>query len=65
MTEAGEDAEDANDGAATAWGAARRLQGGSGWGQRILGEGEHRRESVPICVRVALATGEHAHHLAP
>ena len=21
--------------------------------------------SVPICVRVALATGEHAHHLAP
>jgi hypothetical protein len=21
--------------------------------------------SLPICVRVALATGEHAHHLAP
>ena len=51
VTEAGEDAEDADDGAAAAWGASRRLRGGSGWGQRILGEGEHRRECSHLRAR--------------
>ena len=44
VTEAGEDAEDADDGAAAAWGGARRLRGGSGWGQRLLREGKHQRQ---------------------
>ena len=48
VTEAGEGRQDADDGAAAAWGGARRLRGGSGWGQRILGEGEHWRESFHV-----------------
>ena len=58
------DAEDVDDGAAAAWGL---LGGYGGDPDGVNGSWEKASTgvSVPICVRVALATGEHAHHLAP
>ena len=58
------DAEDADDGAAAACGL---LGGYGGDPDGVNGSWEKASTgvSLPICVRVALATGEHAHHLAP
>ena len=57
-----------DDGAAAAAAAAWGVLGGYGGdpdGVNGSWEKASTGVSVPICVRVALATGEHAHHLAP
>ena len=58
------DAEDVDDGAAAAWGV---LGGYGGDPDGVNGSWEKASTGVsdPIRVRVALATGEHAHLLAP
>ena len=57
------DAEDADDGAAAAWGV---LGGYGGDPDAANGSWEKASTGVsdPIRVRMALATGDHAHHLA-
>ena len=59
------DAEDADDGAAAASGGVLGGYGGDPDGVNGSWEKASTVVSDPIRVRVALATGEHAHHLAP